>query len=263
MSFKYRADHVGSLLRPPELLQAREQGRGADQLRNLEDRYILDALRRQSEVGLTIFTDGELRRRNFMSDFNDAVDGLDESGNLRRLWQSQGAGTPPPTSITGIVVDRLRQKRRLTAHELPFLQQHAPGDIKVTLPSATQFPAISFKPGISNAAYSDYSALLWDIVPIIKAEIEALAREGVSYIQIDAPRYSYYVDPKWRDYLRNEMGLDPEAALDEAIRADNACLADVQRQGLVLCLHVCRGNNRGQWYAEGGYEPVAESSSAA
>ncbi|MGZ8522463.1 MAG: cobalamin-independent methionine synthase II family protein, partial [Candidatus Binatia bacterium] len=133
-----------------------------------------------------------------------------------------------------------------------------PGDIKVTLPTANQFPAIYFKKGISDKIYPNHSALLWDIVPVIKAEIHTLSTEGARYIQIDAPRYSYYIDPKWRSYVKNEMGLDPEQALDEAIRADNACLEGAQRDGVILAIHLCRGNNRSQWYAEGGYDAIAE-----
>jgi 5-methyltetrahydropteroyltriglutamate--homocysteine methyltransferase len=77
-------------------------------------------------------------------------------------------------------------------------------------------------------------------------------------VQIDAPRYSYYIDPKWRTYVKNEIGVDPDAALDEAIRADNACLEGVRRGGAILAIHLCRGNNRSQWYAEGGYDAIAE-----
>ena len=95
-------------------------------------------------------------------------------------------------------------------------------------------------------------------MPIIKAEIQALAGEGVAYIQLDAPRYSYYIDPKWRAYVKEEMGVDPDAALDEAIRADNACLDGVKRDGVQLAIHLCRGNNQSKWYAEGGYDPIAE-----
>jgi 5-methyltetrahydropteroyltriglutamate--homocysteine methyltransferase len=111
---------------------------------------------------------------------------------------------------------------------------------------------------VTDKVYPNHSALLWDIVAITKAEIRALVEEGVRYIQIDAPRYSYYLDPKWRDYIRAEMGVDPEAALDEAVRADNACLEGVRRPGVILAIHLCRGNNRSAWYAEGGYDPIAE-----
>ena len=82
--------------------------------------------------------------------------------------------------------------------------------------------------------------------------------ECAQYLQRDAPRYSYYIDPKWRGYVKTEMGLDPEQALDEAIRTDNACLAGAGRQGVLLAIHLCRGNNRSQWYAEGGYDAIAE-----
>jgi 5-methyltetrahydropteroyltriglutamate--homocysteine methyltransferase len=138
------------------------------------------------------------------------------------------------------------------------MKQHSPGDIKITLPTANQFPAIHYRKGVTDKFYPTHSALLWDIVPVIKAEIQALMGEGVQYVQIDAPRYSYYIDPKWRDYIKNEMGVDPDQALDEAIRADNACLEGAQRAGVILAIHLCRGNNRSQWYAEGGYDAIAE-----
>jgi 5-methyltetrahydropteroyltriglutamate--homocysteine methyltransferase len=160
--------------------------------------------------------------------------------------------------VPGTVVTRIKQRRRLTEHEFVFLRRHSPGDIKVTLPTANQFPAIYYKKGISEKIYPDHSALLWDIVPIIKAEIRALVDDGAQYVQIDAPRYSYYIDPKWRTYVKNEIGVDPDAALDEAIRADNACLEGVRRGGAILAIHLCRGNNRSQWYAEGGYDAIAE-----
>jgi 5-methyltetrahydropteroyltriglutamate--homocysteine methyltransferase len=253
MAFKYRADHVGSFLRPKELLDARnDPNTAAEALRAVEDRCILDVLERQKRAGLQIFTDGELRRRSFMSDFNDAVEGVAEGDAVPRQWSGQvSAGL-------GVAVARLSQKRRMTRHELDFLLAHSPGDIKMTLPSANQFPAILYRKGLTDQFYSSYSDFLWDIVPIIKSEVKALVEEGVKYIQIDAPRYSYYIDPKWRDYVKNEMGLDPEAALDEAIRVDNACIDEAKREGVVFCIHLCRGNNRSQWYAEGGYDPIAE-----
>lgn len=259
MAARYRADHVGSLLRPTELLEARNAHLDKEQLRALEDRHILRVIERQKALGFKIFTDGELRRVNFMSDFNEAVEGIDESDNLLRTWQASAAASGArPSRVPGIVAGKIKQTRRLTQHELVFLKQHSPGDIKITLPTANQFPAIYYKKGISDKVYSNHSEFLWDIVPVIKAEIHALANEGVQYIQIDAPRYSYYIDPKWRSYIKNEMGLEPGPALDEAIRADNACLVGNKRSDLTLAIHLCRGNNRSQWYAEGGYDAIAE-----
>jgi 5-methyltetrahydropteroyltriglutamate--homocysteine methyltransferase len=257
MAAKYRADHVGSLLRPQQLLDARAGGMTGPALRDMEDRFIRVALEKQAEAGLRIFTDGEFRRRTFMSDFNDSVEGLDEESALQRDWQGTGEA-PKVSRVAGVVTAKPRQVRRLTAHEVPFLKANSPGDIKVTLPSANQFPAIAFAKGVSDRAYPNHSALLWDIVPIIKNEIAGLIADGVRYIQLDAPRYSYYIDPRWRDYVRDEMGVDPNEALDEAVRADNACLEGARREGVTLAMHLCRGNNRSQWYAEGGYDRIAE-----
>jgi 5-methyltetrahydropteroyltriglutamate--homocysteine methyltransferase len=259
MAMHYRADHVGSFLRPAELLEARRAPTPDPQrLREIEDRHILRVLARQQELGLQIFTDGELRRRNFMSDFTDAVDGFDLGDAVARSWEGAATATAAVSSVTGIVTSKLRPARRLTGHELPFLREHSPGATKMTLPSATQFPAIAYKRGVTDAVYPTHSDLLWDIVGIMTGEVRALAAEGVAYLQIDAPRYSYYIDPKWRAFIRTEMGMDPDAALDEAIQADNAVLAAAHRPGLVLAMHLCRGNNRSHWYAEGGYDPIAE-----
>jgi 5-methyltetrahydropteroyltriglutamate--homocysteine methyltransferase len=127
----------------------------------------------------------------------------------------------------------------------------------MTLPSATQFPAIAYKKGISERAYPNHSAFLADVVDIVKGETRALADEGVAYIQIDAPRYSYYLDPKWREFLQAEFG-EPDELLDEAIAADNACFRAARKPGVTLAIHLCRGNNRSQWYASGGYDAIAE-----
>jgi 5-methyltetrahydropteroyltriglutamate--homocysteine methyltransferase len=259
MAAAYRADQVGSFLRPPELLAAREAGDAEpERLRALEDGHVLRVLEKQKELGFEVFTDGELRRRNFMSDFTDAVAGFDMGDEVARSWVAGGANPAGVSRVAGIVTARLRAVRPLTGHELPFLRQHSPGPVKLTLPSATQFPAIVWKDGVTDAVYRDHVELLWDIVAILRDELARVAREGASYLQIDAPRYSYFVDPKWRDWIRREIGAEPDALLDEAIRADNACLAAARASGVILAMHLCRGNNRSHWYAEGGYDAIAE-----
>ncbi|HXP94305.1 MAG TPA: methionine synthase [Candidatus Binatia bacterium] len=253
-----RADHVGSFLRPAEILETRHQGDDqSDHLHALEDRAILRVLERQRELGLDVLTDGEFRRNGFMGDLTAAVDGFDFGDGIPRAWKS-GTTVAPSQPIRGIVNRKLVQKRRLTAHEVPFLKEHAHGAYKMTLPSATQFPAIAWKKATSSAAYPQPSDLLRDITAIIEREMAALAAEGVPYIQIDAPRYSYYLDPKWRAWLRAEMGGDPDALLDEALAADNACFKAARKPGVTLAIHLCRGNNRSKWYAEGGYDAIAE-----
>lgn len=257
-SVAYRADQVGSFLRPPDLLAARASDDKA-RLRALEDQHILRLLQKQKELGFEIFTDGELRRRNFMSDFTDAVEGFDMGMEVARDWGASGQAQQAQVAhVTGIVNAKLRKVRPLTGNDLPFVTKHSPGDVKIMLPSATQFPAISFKRGVTDTVYKNHSALLWDIVEIMKKEMATLPSQGVKYIQIDAPRYSYYMDPKWREWIKKEMNQDPEAALDEAIQADNACLDAARKPGVILAIHLCRGNNRSHWYASGGYDAIAE-----
>ncbi|HET9624558.1 MAG TPA: hypothetical protein VFP84_24485 [Kofleriaceae bacterium] len=263
MNHHYRADHIGSLLRPAEIVAARHAGAPADDLRALEDRHIAHVLERQRALGLAVVTDGELRRRNFMSDLTDAVAGFDTDDGVARTWSDAAGGHSAAhggkvSSVTGIVTSLLAQRRALTAGELPYLQAHAGAPIKITLPSATQFPAIAFKRGVTDRVYATPSDLLAALVEIVKTEMAALAEAGVPYLQIDAPRYSYYIDPKWRAWLATELGADPDAALAEAIRADNACFDAARRAGVTVAIHLCRGNNRSHWYAEGGYDAIAE-----
>jgi 5-methyltetrahydropteroyltriglutamate--homocysteine methyltransferase len=273
MSISTRAEHIGSFLRSAELLQAhRLPNPNPEHVRALEDAHIQRVLSRQKDLGFQVFTDGETRRRNFMSDFTDAVAGFDLADATPRSWASEldfvpgnGSGKDSESRadadvsrIAGVVTSRLHPTRRLTGHELSFLLQHSPGDIKMTLPSVTQFPAISFKRGVTDRVYKDHSELMWAIVEVMKAELAQLSREGVNYIQIDAPRYSYYIDPKWREWIRKEMQVEPNDLLDESIRADNAVLDAARHPGVTLGMHLCRGNNRSHWYAEGGYDAIAE-----
>jgi 5-methyltetrahydropteroyltriglutamate--homocysteine methyltransferase len=261
MSLSYRADHVGSLLRPVELLNARRSHMPQDEIHALEDQQILRILERQKELGLEIFTDGELRRTNFMSDITEAVEGFDLGDAVQRSWNDDAKTTPQPapvSSITGIVTSTLKQKQPFTGRELPFLREHAPGPIKMTLPSATQFPAISFKYGVTDAVYRDPYALLSAITELMVEDLRTLAASGVSYLQIDAPRYSYYLDPKWTAWMEKELRVDPAEMLTASLNADNACFAAARHAGVTLAIHLCRGNNRSHWYAEGGYDAIAE-----
>jgi len=261
MSLPFRADHVGSLLRPAELLNARRSHISPEEVQTLEDRQILRILQRQKDLGLEIFTDGELRRTNFMSDITEAVEGFDLGDAVQRSWIDDAKAVPQPaavSSITGIVTSTLKQRQPFTGRELPFLREHAPGPIKITLPSATQFPAISFKYGITDAVYRDPYALLTAITALMVEDLRTLAASGISYLQIDAPRYSYYLDPKWTAWMEKELRVDPAEMLTASLNADNACFAAARHAGVTLAIHLCRGNNRSHWYAEGGYDAIAE-----
>jgi 5-methyltetrahydropteroyltriglutamate--homocysteine methyltransferase len=258
MASEYRADHVGSLLRPPEVLEARAahaEGRlGLDGLREVEDRAILGALELQREVGIGIYTDGEFRRGSWLTDMADAVEGF-VPDRVMLDWHGPGAATEGSTAqVAGA---RLRQARRLTGHEVGFLKAHAPGPIKMTLPCPSNFMLSSYKPGVSDQYYPTRADLLRDLTAIVRDEVRALVDEGVAYIQLDAPYYSHFVDQRIREHMR-QGGVDPDEALDQAIAADDACLEGARRADVTLALHVCRGNNRSRWYTEGGYEPIAE-----
>ncbi len=258
----YRADHVGSFLRPADLLAARTSGAAQELLNDLENKHIQRVLNMQKDLGLNVFTDGEFRRSNFMSDFTDAVGGFDLGDAVPRAWDEADAKEvkKPKTvsSITGIVNAPLKQKQPLTGRELPFLKAHSPGPIKMTMPSATQFPAISFKYGVTDAVYRDPYKLLTAITDIMTEDLKSLAGSGVSYLQIDAPRYSYFLDPKWCQWMKTELRVEPDEMLTASLRADNACFAAATYPGVTRAIHLCRGNNRSHWYAQGGYDAVAE-----
>jgi methionine synthase II (cobalamin-independent) len=257
MATRYRAEQVGSLLRPPELLQARTrhaEGRLAlEELRAAEDRAILDALKRQREVGIDVDSDGEMRRGSWLTDMAEAVEGF-VPDRVAFEWRGPGGGVEASTAqVAGA---RLRKLRRLAGHELPFLKAHARGPFKVTLPAPSNFLMSSYKAGVTDRVYPTRGELLADLVAIVRDEIEWLAGEGVAYVQLDAPYYSHYLDHGARERMR-QAGIDPDRALDQAIAGDNAAFGSV-RGGVTRALHVCRGNNRSRWYTEGAYDAVAD-----
>lgn len=256
----FRAEQVGSFLRPPELLGARaakQQGKLDEaRLRELEDRAILDVLKLQQEVGLDVFTDGEFRRGDFSGVLPEALEGF-ETRTITRPFRAEDGTIGHREMHWPVVVSKLKQRHRLTEREVPFLKQHSPGPFKVTMPSATQFTDPSYVQGITDQAYPSRGDLLRDLTEVVRAEIEALVQEGVRYVQVDAPRYTYYVDPSLREHLQS-TGVNPDTALDEAIAADNRCFAGARGKDVYLAMHLCRGNAMGRWYAEGGYDPIAE-----
>jgi 5-methyltetrahydropteroyltriglutamate--homocysteine methyltransferase len=260
MSPRFRADHVGSLLRPPQLLEARTRFANGlldrEALREREDTAIRSALERQRQVGLEIFTDGEFRRGSWITDMADAVEGFVPQSRTVE-WHSLGGDVQPEASTSNVVGGRLRPRRRLTGDQAAFLKQHAPGPVKMTLPAASNFWVVSWKAGVSDAVYESRSAMLQDVVRILRAEVESLIKDGVSYIQLDAPFYGVFIDEQHRATLRH-TGVDPDAALRELVSADNAVVSGLARDGLTLALHICRGNSRSRWLYEGGYDAVAD-----
>jgi 5-methyltetrahydropteroyltriglutamate--homocysteine methyltransferase len=271
MAKPFRADNIGSLLRPPELLQAREAHREGklerERLRAIEDRAILKALELQHAAGVEIFTDGEYRRDIFTADITQAVDGL-VPGKPTVSFEWRGAGSElakesKEGNLQFIVGGKLRRKGRFTPGEAPFLKQHAPGPFKVCTPAATQHAISRYRPGVTDKVYPRMHDMLQDVAMIMRDEVQALIDEGASYVQLDAPSYSTFFDFKRRESLE-QSGIDPAEALDAAIAADNAMIRGINRGSEVVTgIHFCRGNKRSAWGAEGSYEPIAEKAFAA
>ena len=273
MASPYRADHVGSLLRPPELIQARTdhaEGRiTAEQLHEAEDAAVLKALDLQREAGISIFTDGEYRRPAWSAVIRQAVEGLvpdtvQPTVRLLGAWQGPSsdlanAALASPAGAQPMVVGaRLRQVRRIAGADAAFLKQHAPGPWKITMPGPVSAAGQLYKPGLSDAFYPTRADLVAELIAMQRREIDALIEDGVSYLQLDS---LHYVERVADTTIRPQMiaeGENPDAYLDMLIEADNAVLAGARRDGLTVGLHMCRGNNRSAWHAEGGYEPIAE-----
>src|SRR5262245_51242514 len=184
MSGRYRIDQVGSLLRPPELIQARAAfGRkeiGLEELRKIEDRAIIDALEMQRQAGVEVFSDGEYRRGLFLDAMTEGVEGF-VPGNRSITWRASG-GAAETVKSGRIVGARLRQKGRLAGHEAAFLKANAPGPYKITLPTPAQFMIASYQEGVTDRFYASRVELTNDLVAILRGEIQALAAEGVRYI---------------------------------------------------------------------------------
>jgi 5-methyltetrahydropteroyltriglutamate--homocysteine methyltransferase len=255
---QYRADHVGSLLRPEELLEARAEHAGGririDELRRIEDEAIRSALERQRQIGLPILSDGEFRRASWLDDMAEAVEGFIPR-RIALEWKGPGGAVEGSNALAA--GDKLRKFRKLTSHELPFLNAAVPGQFKITLPAPSNFMIASYQPGITDKVYSSHAELMEDLVTIIHDEIAWLVSEGVKYIQFDAPFYSHYLDPQHRKEM-HQSGRDPDAEFEKAVQGDNASLKGITRHGVTMGLHICRGNNRSRWYTDGGYEAIAE-----
>lgn len=258
MARAYRADHVGSFLRPADLLQARAahaEGRlGADELRRVEDGAIREVLALQRQVGLDVVTDGELRRGSWLTSMADAVEGF-VADRIVIEWHGPGGGAEPSTAK--VVGGRLQQKRRLTEHEVAFLTTHARAPFKVTIPTPSSFLLVGYKPGLTDTFYPTRADMVRELAGVVRREITALVDEGVAYIQLDAPYYTSYLDTRVRERLR-QGGIDPDTALDESLAADGASLRGIKRDNVTLGIHLCRGNSRSRWFTEGGYDPIAE-----
>ena len=260
MATPFRADQVGSLLRPPEVLAARDAHElgtiNSEQLHEIEDRAILRALDLFRSVGIDIYSDGELRRGSFLTGPADAMQGFRPSGeSFLREWHGPRGGMLPTTVR---IVSAKLQHSRFTDHEIAFLKEHSPGPFKVTMPTPSMLGFGGFQEGVTDQFYADSAELHEDLARIIRAEIQAAIDDGAAYIQLDAPNYPMrFCDQRLQQQFV-QQGVDVERELQEALAADQACVQGLDRKGAIIAFHVCRGNNQSRWQADGGYEPIAE-----
>jgi 5-methyltetrahydropteroyltriglutamate--homocysteine methyltransferase len=259
------AEHVGSLLRPAYLLEARARHRAGEltdgELRQAEDRAALAAIALQREAGIGVFTDGEVRRETWMAGLMESVGGTVAAPAEHPPDWHRGDGTPDraETSLSyAAVTGKVYRKNARTSVEAAFLAAHAPGPYKVTMVSSSMGAQL-WRPELSAAAYPTPADLVADLVRLQTEEITELAGQGVSWLQLDSLGYLMVVDDGYRA-SRGLGGVPPRAILDSSVAADQAMIAAARAANpeVTIGMHICRGNNRSAWLAQGSYEPVAE-----
>ena len=253
----YRAEVIGSMLRPEYLKRARfdfaADRLSTAQFKAIEDRAVNEALALQEDAGVDVVTDGEMRRSTFIGPLADYVEGLEPVDFMTRPWRKPSAeetDLPVPLSVTG----KLRRRRSLAAEEFVYARGRARRPLKATLPSPLMMSFL-WSPEFSAAAYDDPFALFADAADILRDEARELAALGCDYIQIDAPELATLVDPETRRKAYEINGVSTERMLGEGIEMLNA-VADAP--GVTFGLHLCRGNNAGHWMAAGGYEAISK-----
>lgn len=259
----FRANHVGSLLRPPELLAAREKHQkgeiGAAALREVEDRCIRDVVRMQEDVGMRGITDGEFRRTLWNADFLRQFDGIKVveglSTDAAKQFQSPGSNVQrSPTQF--VVTGKLGHPRGIETENFKFLAAATKQTPKQCIPSPSLVHFRTGRAGVDRTAYPDMNEFFADLARVFREEIAALADAGCRYLQIDDVNFAYLCDPKMREGAK-KIGEDPDKLPALYAHLINECIKD-RPADMAVCTHLCRGNFASAWVAEGGYDPVAE-----
>jgi 5-methyltetrahydropteroyltriglutamate--homocysteine methyltransferase len=257
-----RADVVGSLLRPPELLEARARYAvgeiPAPEFKRIEDRAVDWAISLQERAGLPVVTDGEMRRESFQSQLVEAVEGF--SGHTIDAWLwgdwhgdervgGKKTDRPPELGVTG----KLCRRRHLSVEEFVYARARTDRLVKVTLPSPSMYANL-WSPELSREAYPTLDAFLEDVAEILREEVDELIRLGAEYIQLDAPHYPLLLDPATRGFYE-ERGWPFERWMSRGVELDNHVIGN--HPGVTFGFHLCRGNQGSRWLVSGSYEPLA------
>jgi 5-methyltetrahydropteroyltriglutamate--homocysteine methyltransferase len=259
----FRADHVGSLLRPPELLAARaerQQGRlSAAELRAAEDKAIAEAARMQAELGLKGVTDGEFRRGSWHMDFLHSIGGVVPTGQALRIQFKNESGPVEAALGAFRIAGKLTLDKTIFGDDFSYLKSVAPAGAvaKLTIPSPSMLHYRGGRAVIDPAVYADMDGFWHDLAEVYRKEIAGLHALGCTYLQLDDTSLAYLNDPAQRAYVTS-IGGDGDKQHLTNIRLINQALAG-KPAGMTVCTHMCRGNFRSSWVAEGGYDHVAEA----
>ena len=265
-----RADHVGSLLRPPELyaeiervyapqhtaLLAEERAQDLSHLRDLEDRYIRQAVDKQREIGLEIVTDGEFRRFMFTGSFYDSVEGLQVGGQGVPFYDAEGneqryQGLP-------VVNQRLSKIDSPAVRETEFMQAITDAPFKVTFPAASFFELpFVYKNGVTENVYDSHEELVGHMMSIQREQIDEAVAAGLKYVQLDYPLYPMLLDQQYLDIFAAMDGSTFDSLIDRCVSADERII-DGLPEDVTRAIHLCRGNWRSRHMVSGSLEPVAE-----
>jgi 5-methyltetrahydropteroyltriglutamate--homocysteine methyltransferase len=268
----FRADQVGSLLRPAELIQARSdfdaKKINAQELHAAEDLAIANVVKRQEACGFQVVVDGEFRRENWWIDFVRGLSGVEiQEGQASQAFVAPKGGdcghdhahdegwkyVPKNVITTG----KLGLSNSVSSSDFKYLQSQTSRIAKVTLPSPTRLHFHGGRDAVSSQAYPDIEDFFADVVKIYRAEIAALESAGCRYIQIDDPLMTYFIS----DRMRAEViasGDDPDVRMRRYVDLTNACISE-RGPDTAIGIHVCRGNSRSGWIAEGGYQRIAQA----
>jgi 5-methyltetrahydropteroyltriglutamate--homocysteine methyltransferase len=255
----FRADHVGSLLRPQAVLEARRKLEGkeisAGELRQIEDDAIRHVIKQQEEVGLQSITDGELRRGTWHMDFLCRIGGVIAAGTQVRPFRNE-SGEVRNEIVVPKVVERLRLEETIFGEDFSFLKATTRAIPKLTIPSPSMLHGLGST--LENGeVYRNAEELFHDLINVYVEQIRRLQRLGCTYLQIDDTMFATLGDPSYRDKIRATAGSSEQRHLTY-IKLINAALAD-RPTTMTVCVHTCRGNHRSAWVASGGYDLVAEA----
>jgi 5-methyltetrahydropteroyltriglutamate--homocysteine methyltransferase len=251
----FRAEHVGSLLRPKSLLAARKDAENGalsgEELRGLEDEAVRCAVKRQEEVGLRCVTDGEMRRTSWHMDFLCEIGGVVNAGTQLRPFENETGAVRNEIAFPKVVGD-LHLDHTIFAEHFDFLRSITNAVPKLSIPA----PSILHGLG-DTGVYADEGQLFEDLVDVYAEEVRRLAAMGCTYLQIDDTMFAMLADTAFRHKIRDAAG-DPAKRHLKYIELINRVVAG-KPSGLTVCVHTCRGNHRSAWVASGGYDPVAEA----